>query len=55
MKFIHCFDSHTKQILLNKGYKLISENNGICIFENNKREFKEDEVKKCKLSDRMIF
>lgn len=42
-------------MLLNKGYKLISENNGVYIFENNKRKFKEDEIKKCKFSNRMIF
>ena len=55
MKFIHCYDSQTKQKLLDDGYKLISESEGIYIFENNKGEFKENEIQKCRFSNKMIF
>lgn len=35
MKFIHCFSGELKNKLLQSGFRLLSENNGLFIFENN--------------------
>ena len=35
MKFIHCFNPELKNKLIQNGFKLISENNNLSIFENN--------------------
>lgn len=45
MKFVHCFSQDLKDKLLNKGYKLVSDNNGRYIFENNgKLKFDFDDI-----------
>lgn len=35
MKFIHCFSPELKNKLIQNGFKLVSENNNLFIFENN--------------------
>lgn len=35
VKFIHCFSPELKNKLIQNGFKLVSENNNLFIFENN--------------------
>jgi len=37
VNFIHCFDLQLKNKLLQEGFKLISSNNNLSIFENNQK------------------
>lgn len=58
MKFIHCFSSELKNKLLQKGYKLLSQNNGFFIFENSPTisfDFSEVDKKQFMFSNKMTF
>lgn len=58
MYFIHCFDVNLKNELLQKGFKLLFENNGLCIFENNHNinfNFKEVDKSQFVFTNNMFF
>ncbi len=58
MNFIHCFDVNLKNELLQKGFKLLSENNGLIIFENNNNinfNFKEVDKSQFVFTNNMFF
>lgn len=58
MNFIHCFNLQLKNKLLQNGFKLISSNNNLSIFENNSTsKFNFDQVDKLQFifSNKMIF
>lgn len=58
MKFIHCFNQELKNKLLQKGYKLLSENDGIFIFENSSSksfDFKEIDKTQFIFSNKLTF
>lgn len=58
MKFIHCFSQELKNKLLQKGYKLLSENDGIFIFENSLSisfDFKEIDKTQFIFSNKLTF
>ncbi len=58
MYFIHCFDVNLKNELLQKGFKLLSENNGLIIFENNNNinfNFKEVDKSQFVFTNNMFF
>jgi hypothetical protein len=58
VKFIHCFTKELKNKLLQSGYKLLSENNGFFIFENNPIltfNFNEVDKKQFVFSNKMIL
>jgi len=58
LKFIHCFSKELKNKLLQKGFKLLSQNNGFFIFENSPTitfDFKQIDKKQFVFSNKMIF
>jgi hypothetical protein len=58
MKFIHCFSEELKNILLQNGYRLLSNDNGLFIFENNqnlKFDFAKISKKQFVFSNKMCF
>jgi len=58
MNFIHCFDLQLKNELLQNGFKLISSNNNLSIFENKSTsKFNFDHVDKSQFifSNKMII
>lgn len=48
MKFIYVFDNDLKNELLNSGYNLLRESNGLFIFDNNNMTFNFNEKEKSK-------
>ena len=58
MKFIHCFSRELKNKLLDNGYKLVSDNNGLYIFENSTKlrfDFNAIDKKQFVLTNKLIF
>ncbi|HHU80520.1 MAG TPA: hypothetical protein GXZ35_04205 [Acholeplasmataceae bacterium] len=58
MKFIHCFSEELKNKLLQNGYNLLVETNGIFIFENSPTlffDFGKIDSTKFTFSNKMIF
>ena len=58
MKLLHCFTKDLKNKLLQNGYRLITESNGLSIFENSpsiKFNFNEVDKKQFIFSDKMTF
>ena len=58
MKFIHCFTEDLKNKLLQSGFELLVETNGLFIFENNNKlkfNFGELDKKQFIFSNKMTF
>ena len=58
MKFIYIFNNNLKIELLNRGYKLLSDNSNFFIFENNmilNFNFSDIDKKQFYFSDKLIF
>jgi hypothetical protein len=58
MKFIHCFTEELKNKLINSGYKIINQTNGLYIFENslsNTFNFNNEEKNQFIFSNKMFF
>ena len=58
MKFIHCFSEDLKGELLKSGFRLVSDLNGLFIFENNSKlrfDFNSVDRKSFIFTDKMIF
>lgn len=58
MKFIHCFTEDLKNKLLQSGFELLVETNGLFIFENNNKlkfNFSELDKKQFIFSNKMTF
>jgi len=58
LKFIHCFTEDLKNKLLQSGFELLVETNGLFIFENNNKlkfNFSELDKKQFIFSNKMTF